>query len=316
MASKLIIVEGLTGSGKSVMAHFIARQLRYHSIGAEWVHEAEDPHPILEEIGTDTTAFMKAMAGRWRRFATQVGMGDTVTIVEAAFFNNLIESLLAHKVDRREILRYAEELQGIIEPLDPMLIYLWQPDIERALQRTFKLRGEGFEKFVIAYTTGTPLAKRKEWTGYDGMVSFWREFVALTDALYQRFRINKVKIDNSAGNWEDCSRHVMGSLGLPHLPEPRVTPSTALGLAGVYRDRQSGRRYEVAYENGDLSVDLFAPVRSKLVPRIGKDFAAEGWHFLIRFEREATSGTMLMTIDGRDVDYLRLAGSIAEKIAP
>ena len=50
IGSKLIIVEGLTGSGKSIMAHFIARQLQYNRIPASWVHEGEETHPILMDI--------------------------------------------------------------------------------------------------------------------------------------------------------------------------------------------------------------------------------------------------------------------------
>ena len=44
VVSKLIIVEGLTGSGKSIMAHFNARQLQYNGIPVNWVHEEAEPH--------------------------------------------------------------------------------------------------------------------------------------------------------------------------------------------------------------------------------------------------------------------------------
>ena len=46
VGSKLILVEGLTGSGKSIMAHMIARQLRHNGISATWIHEGELPHPL------------------------------------------------------------------------------------------------------------------------------------------------------------------------------------------------------------------------------------------------------------------------------
>jgi len=160
------------------------------------------------------------------------------------------------------------------------------------------------------------LAERLGWTGYGGMVSYWREFVALTDELFQRARIKKFRIDNSAGNWEDCGRQALASLGLQQLPEPKVTPAKANALTGVYRDRASGREFEVTYDGSVLAVDLFSPVRSKLVPVEGEVLTAEGWHFLIRFEPDAPSGTMLMRIDGRDVDYLRLAGTVAERVTP
>ena len=61
VGSKLIIVEGLTGSGKSIMAHFIARQLEYNGIPASWVHEGEEPHPILMDVESSIESFMAEM---------------------------------------------------------------------------------------------------------------------------------------------------------------------------------------------------------------------------------------------------------------
>ncbi|NOR44359.1 MAG: hypothetical protein GQ534_02145 [Candidatus Delongbacteria bacterium] len=41
MKTKLIIVEGIAGSGKSTTAHYIARQLEKNEIKAKWYYEEE-----------------------------------------------------------------------------------------------------------------------------------------------------------------------------------------------------------------------------------------------------------------------------------
>jgi hypothetical protein len=46
------------------------------------------------------------MRERWAVYVDQVGSSDTVRVVEACFFNNLIESLLTHNVDRSKIVQY------------------------------------------------------------------------------------------------------------------------------------------------------------------------------------------------------------------
>ncbi len=313
VGSKLIIVEGLTGSGKSIMAHFIARQLEYNGIPASWVHEGEEPHPILMDVESSIESYMVEMRQRWAAYVHQIGLSNQVRVVEASFFNNLIEFLLAHNVDRPQIIQYGDELQALIEPLNPTLIYLGQKDVDRALERNFANRGEGFLNYVIQYATDTPLAKRRGWQGYEGMLMFWRELVAVMDELFQRYRINKLKIDNSAGNWDDCNRQVLECLSIPLIPGQRVSQSEAMGLIGVYKDRKSDREFTVHYEDGELTINIFLNVRTRLVRRAEKVFLTEGWHFEVSFESDGSGGASVMRIGGRNIDYLSLVGTVADK---
>jgi hypothetical protein len=277
------------------------------------VHEGEEPHPILVDVESGIEDYMAEMRGRWAAYVDQVGSCDQVSVVEACLFNNLIESLLAHDVGRSEIVRYSDELQALIEPLNPTLVYLVQEDVGSALERNFERRGKGFEDYVIRYATETPLARRRGWEGYAGMRMFWREFVVVTDELFQRYRVRKLKIDNSAGHWDDYNRQILECLALPLVPEQGVSQSEALRLVGVYRDRRSGREFTVLYEDGELTTNLFLNVRTRLVRRAEKVFLAQGWHFEISFESDGLSETGLMKIGGRDVDYLPLVGTVADK---
>jgi hypothetical protein len=314
--SKLIIVEGLTGSGKSIMAHFIARQLQYNGIPASWVHEAEEPHPLSIDIKTSIEDYMQEMLERWAVYVECVDSSDEVTVIEASFFNNLIEDLLIHNVERSRIVQYGEALQAIIKPLNPFLVYLVQEDVGSALAHNFANRGKGFEDFVIHLSTDTPLAKQRGWEGYQGMVMFWRELVSVTDELFQRYRIKKLMLDTSTGNWDDCRRHVMESLSLPLKPDPIVTKQEALELVGVYKDQSSDKEFTVQYEAGELTVDTFLKVRTRLVKRAEKVFLTEGWHFEISFEAiDDSSRVSRMKIGGKDVGYLSLVGTVADKVS-
>jgi thymidylate kinase len=313
VGSKLIIVEGLTGSGKSIMAHFIARQLQYNGIPASWVHEGEEPHPVLMDVESSIEDHMAEMRERWAAYVDQVGLSDKVMVVEACFFNNLIESLLAHNVDRPKIVQYGDELQALIEPLNPTLVYLAQEDVEKALERSFKDRGKEFMNYVLRYATATPFARQRGWEGYEGMVKFWQEFVALTDELFQRYRIRKLKIDNSAGNWGDYNLQVLGCLSIPLIPEQGVSQNEAIELIGVYKDRKSDKEFTVHHGDGELTINLFLNVRTRLVWWMEKVFIAEGWHFEVSFESDGLSGASVMKIGGRDVDYLPLVGTVADK---
>lgn len=315
IGSKLILVEGLTGSGKSIMAHFIARQLQYHGFLASWVHEAEVPHPILlDDQPASLDTYMLKMRQRWADFVDQVGLSAEVRVVEACFFNNLIETLLAHNVERSKIIEYFDELQALIEPLDPTLVYLVQQDLDKALERNFANRGKGFENFVIRLVADMPVAIQRGWQGYAGMRTFWGEFVALTDELFHRFHYHKLKIDNSAGDWQAYRRQVMQVLGLPLIPEQGLSPAEAQALVGLYRANNSGKEFTVHYEDGELTINIFLNVRTRLVRQAQGVLLAEGWHFELSFEYDDLKGVYVLRFGGRDVDYLALVGTLAEKI--
>ena len=315
VGSKLIIVEGLTGSGKSIMAHFITRQLQYNDIPATWIHEGEEPHPILMDVESSIDDYMVEMRERWTAYVDQVRRSDAVRVVEACLFNNLIEFLFTHNVDRQKIIQYGDVLQMLIEPLNPTLVYLVQEDVNGALERNFQRRGEGFRNYVIQYATGTPLAKRRGWEGYEGMAEFWREFVSVADELFQRYRIRKLKIDNTSGHWETYNDRVVACLSIPRVAEQSVSPSEAMGLIGAYKARSSDRKFTVGYEDGELTVDLWGDVRTRLIQREANVFMAEGWHFEVCFESDGLNGASVMAIGGRDVDYLSLVGTVADKMS-
>lgn len=197
--------------------------------------------------------------------------------------------------------------------VNPTLVYLVQEDVDRALERNFRSRGSEFRDFVIRYATDTPIAKRRGWEGYEGMVLFWKEFVAVTDELFRRHRIRKVKIDNTAGDWDDYNRQVMECLSVSMIPERGISESEAMRLVGVYKDRRNGKEFTVNYEGGELTINLFLRVRTRLVRGTAKAFLTEGWHFEVSFEPDGLSGTSVMRINGKDVDYLRLVGTVADR---
>jgi len=277
------------------------------------VHEGETPHPILRDCDTSIERYMTEVQSNWVSFVDRVGSSSEVCVIEASFFNNLIETLFIHNVEKPQIIHFAAELQKLVGPLNPTLVYLVQDDVEKALERNFSRRGVGFKNYVIEFATSTPLARGRGWEGYPGMVLFWQEFVALTDELFNKFPHRKLMIENTAGDWETYNQQVLDYLGIPRIPEQNISPIVARNLIGRYKDPQSDRDFLVQFEDDDLTINLFLDVKSRLVQRTEKEFFAEGWPFEIRFESGDLGGMSVLRIGGRNVDYLALVGTIAEK---
>jgi hypothetical protein len=312
--NQLIIVEGLTGLGKSTLAHFIARQFQYNGIEASWIHEGEDPHPVSIDIDPDIRTFMAEALEKWNALVAQILGSGAVTVIEASFFNNLIETLFAHCLDRAAILDFGMKLQQVIKPVRPALIYLSHPHIPTALEGNFRNRGPGFQDFVIQYVADTPIAREKNWNDYAGMVTFWREFAAITDSLFHEYEIDKLILDVSTGNWGQYNQQVLDFLALPWVADPEIDPETAEILVGEYQSKDSGRKHSIQYENGVLVSNVFMNVKTKLIPKDELVFIAEKWHFELCFDLDHTGEAVSFTIGGRDVDYLKAVGLKAIKV--
>lgn len=102
LKNDLIIVEGLTGAGKSSMAHFIARQLDANQTGHTWVHEGEMPHPLFPDEARGIEVFIQEMPRRWKAFIEENKKAGKIAVVEACFFNNLFEELFKENIDRHK----------------------------------------------------------------------------------------------------------------------------------------------------------------------------------------------------------------------
>lgn len=313
--NRLVIVEGLTGLGKSTVAHFIARQLQLNAVAATWVHEGEVPHPVSIELDTDIKNFMLHALSRWDAFVNKIEVSGEVTVIEAGLFNNLFETLFMHNVSKHKIHQFSDDLQGIIKPLQPALVYLAQSDVSEALEKNFNNRGAGFMDYVIKVSTNNPYAQNRGLQGFQGMVVFWQDFVTLTNECFDRFQFQKIALDNSTGDWVRLKSRVTEFLSIPYIVERQVSDEEAARHIGTYTEEASGKEYVVQYRDHELTINIFLEDWTRLIPITDCSFIAEGWHFEVCFEEDTFGKIESLRIDGQDIDYLSLAGTVAKKMS-
>ena len=313
MHPKLIFVEGLTGSGKSTLAHTIARQLKANGIPADWVHEGQDPHPILAQDDAGLEHFLAETRANWHAYFNRDWEG--VRVLEASCFNNLAETLWTHNLEPAVIFALLEELYAEIEYIDPALVYLAQTEVESALARNFSRRGPGFRQFVIDYATATPLAQKHGWQGEPGMLRFWEAFVRLTDEAFQRFPGRKIQVEVSDDDWDKYIQQVLDFLAVPLVPEPRVTAAEAQLYAGEYREVKADRQFEVLLRDGALQFCLGDYHRWGMIPSSPGRFEPSGWPFEICFQSAETGVISGFRIEGKAVDYMPLVGVEAIRLS-
>ena len=315
--NKLILVEGLTGSGKSIMAQFISRQLLLSGYPSEWFHEAALDHPLSVDDVDDMEVYKSAVLKTWRSFVERALAENKIVVFEACYFNNCLETLFLHTEPLSKIMDFALNLQEIIKPLNPCLIYLVQPDTRKALAVNFSNRGEGFKNFVIDFSVNTPVSQRNNWLGEEGMFTFWEQFVNMTHQAFENLSIKKLRIDNSLRNYPFYENQVLEFLGLTYQAGLQPNKSLLTEICGEYLP-VSGHKRDVCFrvfKEGQNLMAGFLNYKCKLIYTGGASFDAAGWYFVFDFERSKRGGINILNIRGNDVEYLALSGIRAEKVS-
>jgi len=209
--TRLIIVEGIMGSGKSTTGQFLEGYLQRRGIPARFLPEWVAPHPIrLDDAlphpfepwrNVTVEEYIDRSRGKWRALVEKRRFTDVVTILDGQLFHGDLTNLMMMGADRESCDRHIDQVTQITAPLCPAVIYLAASDVPRALEVVFQARGKAWEKYQVDWKTQSPYCKQRDLSGYDGLVQMYQDYRALTDDLFAHLPMKKILIDPSAGEW-------------------------------------------------------------------------------------------------------------------
>jgi len=216
------------GSGKSTTMRLVAKALEDAGRPALAVHERADPHPVRAtdelqhwfEPGREATAEQLATRAlsRWRSFAQTVRVGPAVPVLDGQLFHGDLTNLFLMEASLDEIAAYCDSLVQLIEPLRPLVVYLRQENVERAVRTVCAERGEAWVKYQVDWKLKGPYAVRRNLVGLEGLIALYQGYRLMTDALFNRLPLDKMAIENSGRDWARYNRQVLERLGLDGVP--------------------------------------------------------------------------------------------------
>ncbi|MFD1676135.1 hypothetical protein [Alicyclobacillus fodiniaquatilis] len=322
--TKLILIEGIPGSGKSSTAQYIMRCLAQAGTSCRWFYEEDLHHPVyifddeasMRSVIADlaTGQFPKtinAAIARWRQFSIDVQSSDNVTVIDSCLFGYLSWSLFPNGATREEILHYIMRVEQILQPCNPVLLYFYQRDVETALAKIIQRRGPGTESHFISAATASIYGKSRGLSGFAGTVSYWNTYRSMTDAAFEGSTMTKIAIDNSDGEWGDYYRRIVNFLRLAPLQEPQLSLEFIDRYVGTYREltEEDPIVLNIDADGGLLHVSghpLIWP-NTPLLPCTESSFYVASLPFTLEFQMDVTNGTEGFVLAGPD----QMAGSIS-----
>lgn len=225
--TKLIVIDGLPGSGKTTTAEWLTKHLEQQNIRVWYLPEYDTAHPLwwyrywdssdyltpdFDNIPIET--FIETSLIKWRSFVDSIHESDQQVLAESVFFQDAAAMFLMGGAAPARLKGYAREVQLIIQDLDPVLIYFRQKDVSNALQRICAVRGRDFENDLVENMESFPYLKSRNLKGLVGVAALWQDIQELTAPLFDEYKIRKLAVDVSEGNWIAYRQRIINFLEL------------------------------------------------------------------------------------------------------
>jgi hypothetical protein len=221
---RLVIVEGIMGSGKSTTMRFIAKSLQDANREALAIHERTDPHPVraTDELEhwfqpwLDTTPGQLAArsVARWTSLADASRSDGVIRVMDGQLFHGDLTNLFLMEADAATLAGHVLAVAAAIAALNPLVIYLRQEDVEQAIRAVCEERGADWVAYQIDWKLAAPYSVRRELTGLDGLIALYQDYRRLTDELFEALPVAKLAIDKSEQDWPAYQRRILQALGL------------------------------------------------------------------------------------------------------
>jgi thymidylate kinase len=230
--TRLVIVEGIMGAGKSWTGQWLARELGRHGIESRFIAEGRTREGEVHPLRVATTLahprapwreltvqeYVDRSLAMWRAFVEDAQSSSRVTVCDGLLFHGNLTDAMLMGAAPSALADYVTQVARTARPLAPALVYLRQLDVAAALRRVSQQRGPTWVNYQVDWKLASPYAERRGLRGYDGLVELYRAYVPLCLDLLDRLDLPKLVLERD-GDWPQVRRAVRTFLQLEDLKE-------------------------------------------------------------------------------------------------
>lgn len=141
---------------------------------------------------------IELITDKWQRFVEQALAGNQTYIFECCFIQNPVTiGMIKYGVSQEVVMNYVKQLADIIEPLNPVLLYVEQQDLSRSFKKAIQERPKEWSAGFMDYYNNQGYGKIHGAHGIDGTIEVLKARKQLESHIFNALAIQKVKIDNT-----------------------------------------------------------------------------------------------------------------------
>ena len=197
---KLILIEGFPGAGKSTTCEYVGIYFQEQEITCKWYLETDQEHP-LDFSRLKLKELSKELPSLWKSFVEFIINEDILAVVESRLWQNTALFMYMSEYSIEEILEIHQLVWRELADVAPKLIYLYQTDVGKAMERLYVERDRKKVEKDMEYTSQYPWFINRGLNNLGGWIKFFSEWQEVAEKLYKDFPYHKVKIMDSHEDW-------------------------------------------------------------------------------------------------------------------
>ncbi|GAB3503654.1 hypothetical protein GCM10027399_33170 [Curvibacter fontanus] len=224
---RLLIFEGIMGSGKSTATRRFGELLAASGAPVAAFTEAADPHPVRASddladffqpwAEIDGPLLAKRVREKWARYVQQRLNDRVFTVMDGQLFHGDLTNLFMMEAAPSELSEHTDALMRVLASLNPMVVYFRPADLQEAIREVFETRGPDWQTYQLRWKLRSPYATNRQLTGREGLATMYTVYRALTDSLFDDLDCPKLAIDTGAGEWQDYYKQTRELLEKVHV---------------------------------------------------------------------------------------------------
>jgi len=211
MPARLVLFEGISGSGKSALSEHAATHLGMQGLMTQWLSESallgDTFAPFWTAFSQRHDQLSTILLEDWQRLAQTMHQTNAIFILDGALSVVTIALLLAVDMPHTHICQTAHEVLACVSAFNPCIIHL-RGDVDAIVQRTQEARGVAWLQHLTPFVNGQTYQLARGRTGRAGVGLFLLDMqMLLGDVLQQPYAL--CSIDSTAGDWTDYQQTIM-----------------------------------------------------------------------------------------------------------
>jgi predicted kinase len=228
VGTRLILIEGMIGAGKSTMAGRLERRLSARGEKARAYLEFAEDHPIRTkavdllraahpepvwvpgDVGEDGLARDRSVYAveQWGRLATRCRDDGQTVILESTFLQNSVMPPFLNGAPAGKCQEIFTRIEEQLAPARPLLVYLRPADTAAAVARVHGARSAAWTEGNMASVAASPWARSRDLHGREAVIALYRAWEVVVEELFAGYSFPKIILNDPQDDWDAALRYI------------------------------------------------------------------------------------------------------------